>query len=62
MPNDTTSPAPSHSKRLAESACLSPYVHAGTPTPHPNTDPYAALRTSALTTLETMGCEALDHD
>lgn len=41
--------------RLAESAYNSPYSHAGAPGPHPNTDPYAALRTRALSTLEAMG-------
>ena len=41
--------------RLAESADNSPYSHAGAPSPHPNTDPYAPLRASALSTLEAMG-------
>lgn len=41
--------------RLAESAYNSPYSHAGAPGPHPNTDPYAALRGRALSTLEAMG-------
>lgn len=43
------------SKRLAESAYNSPYSHEGAPKPHPNTDPYALLRTKALSTLEAMG-------
>jgi hypothetical protein len=41
--------------RLAESAYNSPYSHAGAPGPHPNTNPYAALRGRALSTLEAMG-------
>ena len=41
--------------RLAESAYISPYSHSGAPGPHPNTDPYAPLRESALTTLNAMG-------
>ncbi|KAF2118087.1 hypothetical protein BDV96DRAFT_620131 [Lophiotrema nucula] len=41
--------------RLAESAYNSPYDGAGAPTPHPNSDPYAALRAKALATLESMG-------
>lgn len=41
--------------RLAESSYNSPYSHAGAPVPHPNTDPYAALRGRALSTLEAMG-------
>ena len=41
--------------RLAESAYNSPYSHAGAPGPHPNTDPYANLRASALSTLVAMG-------
>lgn len=40
--------------RLAQSAYNSPYTRAGAPTPHPNTDPYAALRAKALMTLEAM--------
>lgn len=42
-------------RRLAESAYTSPYSRAGAPSPHPNTDPYASLRASALATLEAMG-------
>lgn len=57
MPDNTGSSGPSRSKRLAESAYLSPYSHAGAPQPHPNTDAYAALRASALSTLEAMGYE-----
>jgi hypothetical protein len=41
--------------RLADSAYLSPYSHSGAPKPHPNTDPYAPLRASALSTLEALG-------
>ncbi|KAI0972418.1 hypothetical protein F4678DRAFT_430223 [Xylaria arbuscula] len=41
--------------RLAESAYNSPYSHAGAPLPHPNGDPYAPLRRSALDKLEAMG-------
>jgi hypothetical protein len=43
------------SRRLAESAYNSPYARAGAPTPHPNSDPYASLRSKALATLESMG-------
>lgn len=55
MPEDAASTAASRSKRQAESAYQSPYSHAGAPGPHPNTDPYAELRASALSTLEAMG-------
>lgn len=48
-------PLRSRSRRLAESAYLSPYSHTGAPAPHPNTDPYAVLRTTALSNLEAMG-------
>ncbi|KAI1384496.1 uncharacterized protein F4822DRAFT_415370 [Hypoxylon trugodes] len=41
--------------RLSESAYASPYSHVGAPSPHPNTDPYAPLRSQALATLEAMG-------
>jgi hypothetical protein len=41
--------------RLAESAYNSPYSRSGAPAPHPNTDPYAQLRSTALSTLEAMG-------
>ncbi|KAF3065380.1 hypothetical protein GL218_02688 [Daldinia childiae] len=41
--------------RLAESAYQSPYSSAGAPGPHPNGDPYASLRSQALSTLEAMG-------
>ncbi|KAG8166022.1 hypothetical protein KVR01_004574 [Diaporthe batatas] len=41
--------------RLADSAYLSPYSQEGAPRPHPNTNPYAPLRASALSTLEAMG-------
>lgn len=41
--------------RLAESAYNSPYTRAGAPKPHPNTDPYAPLRSRALSILEAMG-------
>lgn len=57
MPDDTALNEPSRSKRLAESAYLSPYSHSGAPQPHPNTDAYAALRASVLSTLEAMGYE-----
>lgn len=43
------------SSRLAQSAYHSPYSRTGAPSPHPNTDPYAPLRTKALSTLEAMG-------
>ncbi|KAI1359937.1 hypothetical protein F5Y08DRAFT_349184 [Xylaria arbuscula] len=43
------------SLRLAQSAYNSPYSRAGAPTPHPNSDPYSALRSRALATLEAMG-------
>ncbi|KAI0813916.1 hypothetical protein GGR55DRAFT_486787 [Xylaria sp. FL0064] len=43
------------SLRLAQSAYNSPYSRAGAPTPHPNSDPYSALRSSALSNLEAMG-------
>ncbi|RCI16292.1 hypothetical protein L249_1859, partial [Ophiocordyceps polyrhachis-furcata BCC 54312] len=44
------------SARLAESSYLSPYSRLGAPDrAHPNTDPYAPLRTRALATLEAMG-------
>ncbi|RYP92150.1 hypothetical protein DL770_001731 [Monosporascus sp. CRB-9-2] len=43
------------SVKLAESSYNSPYSRAGAPSPHPNTDPYAPLRASALSTLEAMG-------
>lgn len=43
------------SARLADSSYSSPYSRAGAPGPHPNTDPYAALRGRALATLEAMG-------
>lgn len=49
---DSTKPTMS---RLAESSYHSPYSHAGAPGPHPNTDPYASLRASALSTLTAMG-------
>ncbi|KAG6354805.1 hypothetical protein INS49_003886 [Diaporthe citri] len=55
MPDDIAPPVPSCSMRLANSAYLSPYSHAGSPKSHPNTDPYAALRGRALSTLEAMG-------
>ena len=45
----------SKKSRLAESAYNSPYSHAGAPRTHPNTDPYAPLRASALSILEAMG-------
>lgn len=45
------------SLRLADSSYSSPYSRAGAPSPHPNTDPYAPLRASALATLEAMGFE-----
>ncbi|RYP11507.1 hypothetical protein DL764_000030 [Monosporascus ibericus] len=51
--SDTT--APPTSARLAESSYSSPYSRAGAPGPHPNTDPYAPLRASALSILEDMG-------
>ena len=41
--------------RLDESSYHSPYSLAGAPSPHPNNDSYAALRTQALSTLEAMG-------
>ncbi|KAI1474390.1 hypothetical protein K445DRAFT_54534 [Daldinia sp. EC12] len=41
--------------RLAESAYLSPYSSAGAPGPHPTGDPYASLRSQAISTLEAMG-------
>ncbi|KAI1654044.1 hypothetical protein F4813DRAFT_393195 [Daldinia decipiens] len=41
--------------RLAESAYQSPYSSAGAPRLHPNGDPYASLRSQALSTLEAMG-------
>ncbi|KAL9095453.1 MAG: hypothetical protein Q9165_002324 [Trypethelium subeluteriae] len=41
--------------RLAESSYNSPYSRAGAPTSHPNGDPYASLRTAALSSLEAMG-------
>lgn len=41
--------------RLAQSAYNSPYSRTGAPTPHPNQDPYAPLRATALATLEAMG-------
>ncbi|KJZ80516.1 hypothetical protein HIM_00366 [Hirsutella minnesotensis 3608] len=44
------------SARLAESSYLSPYSRNGAPDrAHPNTDPYAPLRSRALATLEAMG-------
>ncbi|ROW11897.1 hypothetical protein VPNG_04906 [Cytospora leucostoma] len=55
MPNETTTPADGRKMRLADSAYLSPYSHTGAPKPHPNTDAYATLRASALSTLEAMG-------
>jgi hypothetical protein len=54
MADDCTS-ASRPSRRLAESAYNSPYARAGAPTPHPNSDPYAPLRSKALATLEGMG-------
>ena len=51
--SDTSGPPTS--ARLAESSYNSPYSRAGAPSPHPNTDPYASLRASALSTLEAMG-------
>ena len=47
--------APKANSRLAKSAYLSPYSRSGAPGPHPNTDPYASLRSQALTKLEAMG-------
>lgn len=41
--------------RLADSAYLSPYSQEGAPKPHPNINPYAPLRASALSTLEALG-------
>ncbi|KAI0095962.1 hypothetical protein F4814DRAFT_457555 [Daldinia grandis] len=41
--------------RLAESAYQSPYSSIGAPSSHPNGDPYASLRSQALSTLEAMG-------
>ncbi|KAF2259611.1 hypothetical protein CC78DRAFT_620901 [Lojkania enalia] len=38
--------------RLAESAYNSPYSKAGAPGPHPNADPCASLRATALSTLK----------
>ncbi|KID75878.1 uncharacterized protein G6M90_00g049490 [Metarhizium brunneum] len=52
MADDTANPT---SARLADSSYHSPYTRAGAPRPHPNTDPYAALRGRALSTLEAMG-------
>ncbi|OTA88160.1 hypothetical protein M434DRAFT_399122 [Hypoxylon sp. CO27-5] len=52
MSDSTTPPT---SLRLADSSYCSPYSRAGAPSPHPNTDPYAPLRASALSTLEAMG-------
>ncbi|KAI2601773.1 hypothetical protein GGR54DRAFT_54447 [Hypoxylon sp. NC1633] len=54
MSDNTTKALPS-SARLADSSYISPYSRAGAPGPHPNTDPYAPLRASALSTLEAMG-------
>lgn len=45
----------SSKSRLAQSAYNSPYSRVGAPGPHPNTDPYAPLRTNALSILEAMG-------
>ncbi|KAI5866818.1 hypothetical protein GGS23DRAFT_593552 [Durotheca rogersii] len=45
------------SSRLAESSYHSPYSRTGAPSPHPDTDPYAALRGRALSVLEAMGFE-----
>ncbi|KHO01972.1 uncharacterized protein MAM_00973 [Metarhizium album ARSEF 1941] len=53
--DDAARPA---SARLADSAYHSPYARSGAPRPHPNTDPYAALRGRALSTLEAMGFDA----
>lgn len=55
MPQNTITHAPGRKTRLADSAYLSPYSHAGAPSPHPNTDAYASLRARALPTLEAMG-------
>ncbi|KAI1353762.1 hypothetical protein F5Y01DRAFT_276163 [Xylaria sp. FL0043] len=43
------------SLRLAQSAYNSLYSRTGAPTPHPNSDPYSALRFSTLSNLEAMG-------
>ncbi|KAH5277194.1 hypothetical protein HBI70_095310 [Parastagonospora nodorum] len=51
----TSNRSTARASRLADSAYNSPYSHAGAPSPHPNTDPYAPLRTKALATLEGMG-------
>ena len=53
--NMTDDSSTTRSSRLADSAYNSPYSHAGAPSPHPNTDPYAPLRAKALATLEGMG-------
>lgn len=55
MPDDIGHPGSSRSKRLADSAYLSPYSHAGAPNPHPNTDPYADLHGCARSPFEDMG-------
>ncbi|RYP08962.1 hypothetical protein DL764_001573 [Monosporascus ibericus] len=52
MTNGTTRVS---SARVADSSSNSPYSRAGAPSPHPNTDPYAPLRASALSTLKAMG-------
>jgi acyl-CoA thioesterase FadM len=52
---DNDHPVSRTSRRLAESAYNSPYARMGAPTPHPNSDPYAPLRSKALITLESMG-------
>lgn len=53
--NNATLAASDKKTRLAESAYLSPYSQEGAPKPHPNSNPYAPLRTTALSTLEALG-------
>ncbi|KAJ4386145.1 hypothetical protein N0V93_009038 [Gnomoniopsis smithogilvyi] len=57
MPGNNSSFLPKRKTRLAESAYFSPYSDAGAPKPHPNVDAdaYAALRASAISSLEAMG-------
>ncbi|KAI3390884.1 hypothetical protein diail_8445 [Diaporthe ilicicola] len=43
------------SRKVGNARYLSPYSQEGAPKPHPNTNPYAPLRASALSTLEAMG-------
>lgn len=61
MPDNTPTPVPSRSTLLVDAAHLAPCSHTGSPRPQRNTDPYADLRASALSTLKVMGYTPKTH-